>query len=149
MIRLILQVVVFLVSFCLFTSLAKAQNESSIVDVKIKSCRIKFSLENKSSTNLEIPNVCVSYSKGKYVPKYYSVLNDTLEVKLLGGKNLIQTGHSLRDSVVVKGKRMNTNLEVKPDEKITFSIPSNRKDEINVIKVLLKNQRVLYYPKAP
>ncbi len=136
--------IAFLVGFCLFVSTVYSQAEASIADVRIKSCKVIFSLKNNSLASIEIPYVSVLCRRGRYLPKYFSIINDTLEVRLFGDEDIIQTGHSLRDSVIIEGERVNTSLFVKPGEKIGFFIPLSKKVEITVIKTLLMGDKVLY-----
>lgn len=136
-----------LLNIFIFLPQVKAQSVASVVDVKLKKCKVVFSLENTGSTNLEVSNLMVSYIRGKYRPNSYSLSKDTLEIKLKEEGELIQSGHSLRDSVVVQGRRVKR-LVIKPREKMPFLVPLNKdRADLNVIKLVLSSGLVSYVVK--
>jgi hypothetical protein len=137
-------ILAFIASFFLFTSLVNAQHQLSIENLRTKNCKIRFSLKNISSTNFEIPAVFTSYSKGYYVAQYYIVSEDTLEVKLKQDNGVLQSGHELKDSVIIEGKRVNEMLIIQAGEEIKFAIPSNKKLKIKVLKITISNNQIMY-----
>ncbi len=135
------------VSFIGFISIAFSKNtqkEIEIIDIKQRRHEISFCLKNKSSDTINYKNISYSLKKGKCIPQYYFIFNDTLVVKLLQSEKSIFTENIIKDSVFVDGKRIDRNFIIKPNEKVAFFIPSEKEINVKVIKVILSEQQILF-----
>lgn len=103
----------------------KAQNQLVIENVKVRKNEIRFSLTNYSKTDFIFADLPAKLTRGGYIPFYYSINNDTLQVFLFNENWVLQSGHFMTDSVIIEGVRSKNKRYLKAGGKFKFSIPTN------------------------
>lgn len=130
--------------FFLLLNTLYAQCNFELINVKEKKCKILIDLRNVANKSTTIHSNSISYSKGVFIPLYYSIKDDTLFITLNDSKSkLFNLGHRIYDSIEIDGELKSFNLNLEIDEIINFKIEKEKKDQISFIRLIISEDCIL------
>jgi len=108
---------------------SSAQYDLDLIKVRKSKNRLIFKVQNKSKSIVVFENWDYYFTKrNEILPRKYYVKNDTLVIDMMASSKLIETGHKMKDSIVIDDDDVESTVFVlKQNDVLKITINSDDK----------------------